>query len=48
MWDYADEDGERAIYMPLAAELRRQQEIFAELAGQGEQHVGVASAGQER
>lgn len=29
LWDYADEQGERLIYEPLAAELSRQQTLFA-------------------
>lgn len=28
LWDYADEKGERSIYKPLAAELRRWREVF--------------------
>jgi beta-glucosidase/6-phospho-beta-glucosidase/beta-galactosidase len=30
LWDYADEYGERLIYEPLAAELSRQQSLFAD------------------
>lgn len=29
LWDYADANGGRAVYEPLARELRRQQELFA-------------------
>ncbi len=29
LWDYADEQGDRAIYEPLATELARQQNLFA-------------------
>lgn len=41
LWDYADSNGERSIYTPLAEELRRQQARFASrepvrlMAGQG-------------
>jgi hypothetical protein len=31
LWDYADENGEREIDQPLARELARQQQLFAEL-----------------
>jgi len=32
LWDYADEQGERPIYAPLARELRTQQSLFAQMA----------------
>ncbi len=32
LWDYADEQGEREIYAPLAAELAEQQSLFAQPA----------------
>jgi hypothetical protein len=28
LWDYADDQGNREIYEPLAGELKRQQDIF--------------------
>jgi hypothetical protein len=28
LWDYADEQGEREIYEPLEAEIRRWQQVF--------------------
>jgi beta-glucosidase/6-phospho-beta-glucosidase/beta-galactosidase len=31
LWDYADDEGHREIYQPLADELKRQQEIFKEV-----------------
>jgi hypothetical protein len=31
LWDYADDCGEREVHMPLAEELRRQQERFAKV-----------------
>jgi beta-glucosidase/6-phospho-beta-glucosidase/beta-galactosidase len=31
LWDYADDNGERELYMPLAEELHRQQRAFATL-----------------
>jgi beta-glucosidase/6-phospho-beta-glucosidase/beta-galactosidase len=31
LWDYADENGNREIYLPLAEEIQRQQELFEEL-----------------
>jgi hypothetical protein len=31
LWDYANEKGERAIFEPLAHELRRQQRLFAQM-----------------
>ena len=34
LWDYADENGEREIYQPLADELAREQQLFAELIEQ--------------
>ena len=34
LWDYPDESGERPLYLPLAEELRRQQQIFGEVDGE--------------
>lgn len=31
LWDYADENGYREVYQPLADEIRRQQTLFAEI-----------------
>lgn len=35
LWDYANEKGEREIYVPLAQELRNQQNQFGKLLGTG-------------
>lgn len=34
LWDYPNEDGDREIYQPLAAEIRRQQRLFDRLLKQ--------------
>jgi hypothetical protein len=36
LWDYADDAGHRPIYEPLAAELRRQQDLMAQFAAGAE------------
>ena len=43
LWDYPDENGERPLYLPLAEELRRQQQNFGE--ANGEDQVGAGSGG---
>jgi beta-glucosidase/6-phospho-beta-glucosidase/beta-galactosidase len=37
LWDYADDEGGRDIFAPLAKELERQQRMFAEMADQDEE-----------
>lgn len=36
LWDYADDTGHRPVYEPLAAELRRQQDLMAQFAAGAE------------
>ena len=41
LWDYADANGEREIYEPLARELRRWQKVFAQERRTGVQTVAT-------
>ncbi|HEX7295888.1 MAG TPA: hypothetical protein VF251_09075 [Pyrinomonadaceae bacterium] len=40
LWDYADENGNREIYMPLAREIERQQRYFTTLLASVKEEIG--------
>jgi hypothetical protein len=46
LWDYADERGNREIYVPLARELSRQQEMFDRLLSQQRHRNADESSGE--